>query len=515
MRTSRRDLLMQLAATAGWAAALGASKALGMPLAEVPPKAVKLDLPVDLGKGKRVLILGGGIAGLVSAFELRKAGFEVKILEVRQRPGGRNWTLRGGDTVDFVDGRRQTVGFDKGVYMNAGPARLPGWHRNILGYCKQLGVELQPMVNANRSALFAPSDPSQPAIPLRRMVNDARGIVGELLTKSVKRGALDQELSEADRKALTQFLGAWGDLRDGAYKGSDRSGYKVWPGAGDTPPVAVDPLPLKTLLNPEAYESLLFEELIDFQPTMMQPVGGMDRIPMAFAERLKDVIRYGAEVVSFSNMADRAQVVWRDIATGVVTTEQADQLIVAIPLSVLSGIKSNLPPDITAAIARTKYDNSVKTGWQSDRFWEDEGVYGGISYTTSEVGHIWYPSAGFHSPKGFLLGAYNYGGQADAYGAKTLETQYAISRAAVQRLHPGHGQDLEHPVSVVWKQIPHNLGPWVDWESGGPDYHLLNQPVGRVHLAGEHLSFITSWQEGAAVSALRVVERLATMARAA
>ena len=50
-------------------------------------------------KGATVLILGAGLAGMSAAYELRKAGYKVQILEYNARPGGRNWTLRGGDTV--------------------------------------------------------------------------------------------------------------------------------------------------------------------------------------------------------------------------------------------------------------------------------------------------------------------------------------------------------------------------------------------------------------------------------
>src|SRR6478672_3269411 len=54
------------------------------------------------GNGTRVVILGAGIAGMVAALELGKAGYKCRVLEARSRPGGRNWTLRGGDTVEEV-----------------------------------------------------------------------------------------------------------------------------------------------------------------------------------------------------------------------------------------------------------------------------------------------------------------------------------------------------------------------------------------------------------------------------
>ncbi len=72
-------------------------------------------------KGATVLILGCGWAGMVSAYELQKAGYKVKILEYQDRPGGRNWSLYGGDTYTELGGFTQKVQFDKGNYINPGP----------------------------------------------------------------------------------------------------------------------------------------------------------------------------------------------------------------------------------------------------------------------------------------------------------------------------------------------------------------------------------------------------------
>jgi monoamine oxidase len=46
--------------------------------------------------------LGAGIAGLVAAYELTKAGYKCVVLEARERPGGRNWTIRGGSKIGRV-----------------------------------------------------------------------------------------------------------------------------------------------------------------------------------------------------------------------------------------------------------------------------------------------------------------------------------------------------------------------------------------------------------------------------
>ena len=75
-------------------------------------------------------------------------------MECRQRPGGRNWTVRGGDRVTFLDGTTQTCTWDEGNYQNFGPGRLPSVHKTMLGYCEKLGVPLEVEVNMTRSAFL-------------------------------------------------------------------------------------------------------------------------------------------------------------------------------------------------------------------------------------------------------------------------------------------------------------------------------------------------------------------------
>ena len=40
------------------------------------------------------------------------------------------------------------------------------------------------------------------------------------------------------------------------------------------------------------------------------------------------------------------------------------------------------------------------------RFWEDDSaIYGGISWTDTDIAQIWNPSNGYHRHKGVLVGA--------------------------------------------------------------------------------------------------------------
>jgi monoamine oxidase len=54
------------------------------------------------------------------------------------------------------------------------------------------------------------------------------------------------------------------------------------------------------------------------------------------------------------------------------------------------------------------------------------------------------------------------------------------------------------------------MGGWVMWDEDGRKdaYPILTEPDGRIYLAGEHLSYITGWQEGALESSWQQMTKL-------
>src|SRR6185295_6385405 len=102
---SRRDLLALIGTVAGSAAMYEAMTALGFAAESGYKGPIKLE---GDAKGASVLILGAGLAGMTAALELRKAGYRVEVLEFNSRPGGRNWTLRGGDNFFELGGATET-----------------------------------------------------------------------------------------------------------------------------------------------------------------------------------------------------------------------------------------------------------------------------------------------------------------------------------------------------------------------------------------------------------------------
>ena len=152
---SRRRLLELVGASVGGSATYQFMTRLGF--ASESPYRGPIKLEGD-PKGASVIILGAGLAGMTAAIELKRAGYKIKILEYNLRPGGRNWTLRGGDVYTELGGATQHCEFDPGLYINPGPWRIPYHHHAILDYCRRFGVTLEPFIQLNHNAFLHSAD---------------------------------------------------------------------------------------------------------------------------------------------------------------------------------------------------------------------------------------------------------------------------------------------------------------------------------------------------------------------
>src|ERR1700749_4029898 len=119
MAISRRSLIHSVGKVGGAAAVYHTMAAMG--LLAVPEAYAGPPSPPP-GKGRRIVIIGAGIAGMVLALELRKAGYAPLVLEARSRPGGRNWSLRSGDEVRETSSVQRVI-WDRAphMYFNPGP----------------------------------------------------------------------------------------------------------------------------------------------------------------------------------------------------------------------------------------------------------------------------------------------------------------------------------------------------------------------------------------------------------
>jgi monoamine oxidase len=518
---TRRLMLEYLGRAGGTVATASAMQALGL-FGATEALAALPDTPGDFGAGRSVVVLGAGISGLVSAYELEQRGFDVTVLEARQRVGGRAWTVRNGDTIEMIGEAPQTAKFSPGVYFNAGPARLPSFHQNILGYARKFGVPLEVEVNSSRSAYVVADNGSK--FRMRTAINDTRGHIAELLAKAVNQGALDTAVTAEDKAKLLPFLKFYGDLDESyAFAGTVRSGFGTPPGAGtssfETAPAAT---PLSDLLANERLNMTLFEDNLYMQATMFQPVGGMDQVSVGIERNLKRRAVRGAEVKKIRHDASGVTITFGDKAGGPARTIKADFCVCTIPFPVLASIDSDFPKPVATAIAGVVYDNSNKVAFEAPRFWEREQIYGGISFVGGETQLIWYPSAGLHSDRGMILGCYSSGEIAEKFARRPISEQIAMARGMIDKAHPGHGADCVNPLAVNWKKVPYSLGPWPNWnpDRKGPQeghndtaaYRLLCQPVGRIVFASAALSQTPGWQEGGIQSAHAAVATVVAQA---
>jgi monoamine oxidase len=522
---SRRDFLQSVGRYAGAGAMYRTMLAMGLLQA---PAAWAGPVRLPSGAGRTVVILGAGIAGLASAYELQKAGYRCIVLEVLDRPGGRNFTARRGTKVVEDTGPQgrtvQTCAFDEGLYMNLGPARLPFHHERVLHYCKELGVPLEVYIMSTTANLYQTDKAfGGEAMPRYRIGNDVNSHIAEMLSKAVNQDALGAQVTPDDRKAFLDMVRTFGDLptETGRTAGAETPRTLCATPMTLQAACSANPrLPMDQLLKSEFWR-FRFNQPVEgeWQPTLFQPVGGMDKIVDAFAKRIRPAIRYNAQAIAIARRPDGVDVTWRDRKTGKVTVTRADYCLSNMPLQKLAAVRSDFSPEFKAAVEHARAGALYKLAWQANRrFWEEPpyNIYGGISYTDSPITQVWYPSNDYMSRRG-IIASYSYFAEAEAYGRMTLAGREQSARRDAVKLHKEFSSDALVPaakaVSIAWNQAEGQSGGLALWDEAREDdnraYRRLLAPDGRFFVIGDQVSPLPGWQEGAFMSAEHAVLQIA------
>lgn len=513
---TRRSFLHLVGAYGGSTAVYRA--AVGMGLLPVSADTTRPDIAPLGGRGRKsVLILGAGISGLCAAYELSRKGYDVRVIEASHRAGGRNLTLRGGDLVDEAE-FPQHCEFDRDpdLYFNAGPARIPGHHASFLAYCKELNVPLAPFVNENRNA-WVQDDAMFGGRPLRNReyIADSRGFVAELLAKTVRPDSFGAAFNHADYQQLLEYLRQFGEL-DGRFKyvSSTRAGYATHDYTH--PPAFKQPLNPTELLRSGFVYLMSFSELDDQSAMMMEPVGGMDRIVTAFMARVGHLVELNSPVESIRIGASGVAVRYR--RAGDLVDAHADFCLTCIPMHLLAGIENNFPKAYVNALAAVPHGKLFKIGLQmKQRFWEAEGIYGGISWTMQDIMQLWYPAHGIHARKGVMLGAYTFSDEvAEKFARLPPAQRTALAIQQGEKIHPGYGRHVESGVSIAWHRMNHMFGCPVRWSEPlqAQCFKTLQAPAGSHYLIGDQMSYHPGWQEGALHSAFHAIADIDRRVRA-
>jgi len=271
---------------------------------------------------------------------------------------------------------------------------------------------------------------------------------------------------------------------------------------------------MKTLLDENMWAGLLFTEEWHQQATMMQCVGGNDAIPRALAKQLGTIVKYNAPVKSFKRTASGVAVTYTQ--GGAEKVLEAKYCVITLPFEILKKMDHDLSPAFASVVTGSTPAGSYKIAWESRRFWEqDYNIYGGLSWLAQGPSPIWYPSANLQAETGVLVSGYKEE-QNTPFWSLSMQEKFEASRGSIEKLHPGHGKELTKPCYVGWRKIKWNEASWIGtWGGGRAGYNVIIEADGPYYMAGDGVSNINAWMEGAALSAKRVVQMISDRVKSA
>lgn len=495
-------------------------------------------------KNVKVAVIGGGLAGLSAAYELRKLGVDITIYEaLEDRIGGRVYTY-------YFNGQED-------LYNEFGPMRIPAIHETVWHYLRIFKLPTRPFIQ------FSPNN----YVFFRgvRVRNDRSGsnVMKNIypkynLTESERRTTwqrlqsvgLERHLLNAPPEVRAEILQAKPFYNEKTLAWSDNTSLRMMETAG----LSQDAISLVSNFLPLLYGNL-YNSYIDYiqesYPVdlayLYEIPGGMVKLPKAFYNSLhnpspqKDYpdintgclgkVEYkgGCWVkgISFDSYDQRVILTYEDIKTKNTIDKKFDYVICAIPFSALRNIKltplfSNLK---MRAIREVYYTPSQKTLLLcKERFWEEDGIVGGVSYTDLPIASISYPSdhakyinnLPFKKP-GVLIGSYNFSLDTTRLTNLPKDEFFAEVKREIEMVHglrPGYLDNIVQDFKTVnWEKEPTFRGALTFFE---PEQKKLFQYAmtlseynNRVFFAGEHISAVHRWMQGALQSGMKAANDLA------
>ncbi|MCY8426723.1 flavin monoamine oxidase family protein [Bacillus vallismortis] len=446
---------------------------------------------------KHIIVVGAGLAGLVSASLLKNAGHRVTILEASGRAGGRVRTLRSP--------------FSDGLYFNVGPMRIPNIHMLTLEYIKKFRLPTNVFINKSpmdiiytngiktRLHLFE----RHPQILRYPVARNEQGKTAEELLLSVLQPILHFIYQNPARNWL---------IVEKQYKNDSLSSFlSAYFSYG-----AIDMIGV--LLDMEAYMGMslvevLWESILFTSPTHFYEItGGMDRLPYAFLPQLKTNILYHQKMIKVSQNATSVTIHCRHQQTAEHVTFTADLAIITIPFSTLRFVKVEPYHSFSyykrRAIRELNYMSATKIGLEfKSRFWEKAGQRGGKSITDLPIRFSYYPSTGIgENGHAVVLASYTWADEALMWDSLSEGERIQYSLLNLSEIYGDIvWAEFVSGASFSWSQNPYSAGAFTAMEPGQELelYPYIPVPEGRVHFAGEHVSLTHAWMQGAIESGIR------------
>ncbi len=449
-----------------------------------------------VSNNRTVTVIGAGLAGLSAAYDLHRAGWNVTVLEARDRVGGRVYSLRG---------------FSNGLVAEAGGEFIEESHTRMLALAKQFGLQL------GRVGSWQGQDSDWASF---------EGKAGAMSDAKVWGTNLHEEIEK-----IWLALAELGELipdpnRPQAARGADyldQTSTADWINSLDAHPLAkkdfIQHIRAEYTCEPERHSLLDLARNATMYYTGTERgmnyrvVGGNDLIPRALAEALPDV-RLNAPVTSIRLLPDEVAV----------TVKQGDShltvssafAILAIPLTTARLIEFNppLPSAHRAMVAEISYGAVTKVLIEyRKRFW-DEKDWNGRLVTDAPIVYTWHATSHIKSEHGVIT-AYTGGEPGAQLAALSDEERTRLAVAEIDKLFPSSSDLVEHTATIAWPNEPYTRGSYMALAPGEVTAHwrTLFEPAGRLFFAGEHATPIQGFMEGAVESGQRAAATILSSSR--
>lgn len=440
-----------------------------------------------------VVVVGAGLAGLMTARLLRDRGLSTTVVEARDRVGGRLLSENvGGATFDLG-----------GQWI--GPAQ-----RRMHALVAELGIETFPTYASGKSVLEADGKLSRYSGDIPRL-NPLTLLSLQRAAKTANRAATTVDVIDPAATARadeldSQTLATWRAevMRSKVGRAILDAGLRVVFGA-ETDEISA----LWALYY--IHQSHTVDELVGVVGCAQETrfATGAQTLPNRLAAELGDAVRLSTPVRRIRQDADGVNV-FSDHHT-----IRARRVVFAAPPAVADRVDWGpaLPSDRAIVSQRMPMGATTKHIFiYSEPFWRNEGLSGEAVLTSGPVSVIFDNCSSDGSVPALL--AFSVGNQARTMARLSIaDRRHAISEAVGRCFGPRAMQFVEHR-EQDWQAEEWTRGcPTGNFPPGvlrhfGPS---LRAPWGRVHWAGtESAREFCGFMEGAVESAERVVDEIAT-----
>lgn len=422
----------------------------------------------------RVIVVGGGLAGLAALHRLAQGGIYAELYEALDYVGGRALSVEG----LFYGGTE--------IITELGGQFVDSWHTETLDLASELGIDLlDRSLDAGLERVFyingarrSESELVELLVPVASAVDACYDVIqddGELISYEEASGA-----TAYDNESLSAFL-----------ENTDAdSVIKSVIGAAYLSEYGLD-------LGEQSALNLIL--MLGTDPGTLDLYGGSDerylisggsqRLATGLAERYDDRLHLGRGLDALVENHDGTYTL--TLSDG--STVDADVVVMTLPFSVLR----RLDLQITMSDVKRQCINELGYGTNSKvllpfatRFWREGGESGEL-YTDLDIQSGWDDTQLQAGTQGVMT--LHVGGAAGlALGTGTIASHASASLSDLEQIWPGcssgAGQD---PFIMAWPMVPTALGSYACYRVG--QYTTIGgaegEPAGNVYFAGEHCSY--------------------------